>query len=134
MDSKTDGSSDEPRTLQDFIPRLQQDALRRRHESRLVFSNFEEDVVKVVELIFRTQRTVAGVRETHAQSFVLIRNVVHVPLGPCHRVRTNSAHIEEGERAETVSEQTGHQRDGVQALSLYSQFSRRGSLARKVQT
>ena len=105
-----------------------------KQKSRLVFPNLEEDIVKVVDLIFRTQRAVACVRETHAQSFVLIRNVVHVPLGPCHRVRTNSVHIEEGERAETVSEQTGHQRDGVQALSLYSQFSRRGSLARKVQT
>ena len=58
---------------------------------------------------------------------------------PCHRVRTTSVHVEEGERAETVSGQTGHQRDDVQALSLNlratnSQFSRRGGLARKVQT
>ena len=80
-----------------------------KEKSRLVFPNLEEDIVKVVDLIFRTQRAVACVRETHAQSFVLIRNVVHVPLGPCHRVRTNSVHIEEGERAETVSGQTGHQ-------------------------
>ena len=132
MDSETDGSSDEPRTLQDFIPRLQQDALRRRHDSRLVFSNFEEDIVKVVKLIFRTQRTVAGVRETHAQSIVLIRNVVRVPLGRCRRVRTNIVHIEEGERAETVSEQTGHQRDGVQALSLNLRGQTRNSLVEGV--
>ena len=35
LESETDGSSDEPSTLQHLIPRLQQDALRRRHESRL---------------------------------------------------------------------------------------------------
>ena len=123
LESDSDGSSEEPRTLQRLIPRLQQDALRQRHESRLVFPNLEEDIVKVVDLIFRTERTVAGVRETHAQSFMLIRHVVQIdvetyPWDLCHRVRTTSVHVEEGERAETVSGQTGHQRDDVQALSL----------------
>ena len=139
MESETDVSSDEPRTLQRLIPRLQKDALGRRHESSLVFPNLEEDVVKVVDLIFRTERTVAGVRETHAQSFMLIRNVVQIDVETyhwdlCHRVRTTSVHVEEGERAETVSEQTGHQRDGVQALSRrFTILSSRG-LAQKVQT
>ena len=114
----TEARMNEPSTLQRFIHRLQQ-----RHESRLVFPNLEEDIVKVVDLILRTERTVAGVRETQAQSFVLIRHVVQIDVETyhwdlCHRVRTTSVHVEEGERAETVSGRTGHQRDGVQALSL----------------
>ena len=105
-----------------------------KHKSRLVFPNLEEDIVKVVDLIFRTQRAVECVRETHAQSSMLIRHVVQIDVetfywDPCHHIRTTSVHVEEGERAETVSGQTGHQRDDVQALSLnlrgHSQFSRR---------
>ena len=94
----------------------------------------------MVDLIFRTERTVAGVRETHAQRFMHVRHVVQKrSTGTLVTVsRTTSVHVEEGERAETVSGQTGHQRDDVQALSLnlrgHSQFSRRGGLARKVQT
>ena len=48
---------------------------------------------------------------------------------PCHRVRTTSVHVEEGERAETVSGQTGHQRDDVQALSLNLRGQNHNSLA-----
>ena len=40
-----------------------------KQKSRLVFPNLEGDIVKVVDLIFRTQRTVG-------------RHVVPVPLGP----------------------------------------------------
>ena len=99
----------------------------------------------MVELILRTERNVAAVRETQTQSFVLIRDVVQIDveneplslLSPCSV--PPAYHVEKGERAEAVPGRTGHQRDGVQALSLNlhgqdSQSSRRGGLARKVQT
>ena len=94
-----------------------------KQRSRLVFPNLEEDIVKVVDLIFRTQRAVACVRETHAQSSMLIRHVVQIDVetfhwDPCHHVRTSSVHVEKSKRAEIVFGQTGHQRDDVQALSL----------------
>ena len=55
----------------------------------------------MVDLIFRTERTVAGVQETHAQSFMLIRHVVQIDVetfhwDPCHRVRATRVHVEDG--------------------------------------
>ena len=84
----------------------------------------------MVDLIFRTERTVAGVRETHAQRFMHVRHVVQKrSTGTLVTVsRTTSVHVEEGERAETVSGQTGHQRDDVQALLAI--LSSRGSGAK----
>ena len=81
----------------------------------------------------------AGEEEPRGGGTRRIDPEVEVHWDPCHRVRTTSVHVEEGERAETVSGQTGHQRDDVEALSLnlrrqtHNPLVPRG-LARKVQT
>ena len=48
------------------------------------FPILKKTFVKVVELILRTERTVAAVRETQAQSFVLIRHVVQIDVETYH--------------------------------------------------